>query len=677
MSTTNAPHFTPKRIKPTAEQSAIQTAQQRVILIDANAGAAKTTTLALRIAESLHRGRAPERILGLVFTSAARQALKQRLKEIGLAAPVIARMTIETFDDYARKLLAKLEFHPVQTLSTDEDLAPYAVQALEQVSEKFAERYPLTINLTNPAIAQFLKLQLRTKARMDFHGEEFEQASVEERLFLLKDVPLTSLLWIAEYERVRGGDSGEVRFRGPFDATYDLVRLLEEDPQLRETLPEFQVIVADELHDLNEAAFRFLTMLIRRSGAFFCGAGDKDQVIYTWSGADHRFLRERFGLEFPKLQTYPLTCSYRYGPELAETVASFKNKASESALTRGTQIELLTYDSADHNACTQQLISAIRDWSNAGHGHGTVAILLRDRDQSVRIENALFKNNIGYAFVEMQSYLASQEVLMLRGLAALAQQNLHWVGSAQRRADIFEALVLYAEIPYRWEELKQARIDVGNYPEILEGFLDNHLKKSANNARAEVMATAVAYLRALPADTPAGEALRHVAGLMQLDETARRIYVDKAQASVVARAIAGFIEVCGESGVGIGDFSEWLGKMEQALADTSVHQRVTIACIDQIKGLEYGHVIMPYLSAAEFPRPGTEQLEEQNRYYVGITRAKDRLTLLAPQDQALASRYISDMQLKQSTARGARQLRTAQMRAEIARQKADAQDRAS
>jgi len=83
--------------------------------------------------------------------------------------------------------------------------------------------------------------------------------------------------------------------------------------------------------------------------------------------------------------------------------------------------------------------------------------------------------------------------------------------------------------------------------------------------------------------------------------------------------------------------------------------------------------VMPYLSASEFPRLGAEALEEQNRFYVGITRARERLTLLAPSDAGQASRYIAAMELAQSGARGTRLLRTAQLRAEIARQKAAAQ----
>ena len=156
MSTDNAPQFIPKRITPTPEQVAIQTAQKKVVLIDANAGAAKTTTLALRLAEALHRGRAPERMLALVFTEAARVALRQRLLEVGVPLGVVKRLTVDTFDAIAAKVLLQLENMQVAAMRSDEELRPIAWEALEVVSEKYAHRYPLEINTTNGAIAEFL-----------------------------------------------------------------------------------------------------------------------------------------------------------------------------------------------------------------------------------------------------------------------------------------------------------------------------------------------------------------------------------------------------------------------------------------------------------------------------------------------------------------------------------------
>lgn len=623
----------------TAEQIAIQTAQKKVVLIDANAGAAKTTTLALRLAEALHRGRPPERMLALVFTEAARVALRQRLLEVGVPLGVVKRLTIDTFDAFAANVLRQMEGMQVASIRSNEELRPMAWEALEVVSEKYAHRYALEINTTNAAIAEFLKLQLRTKARLDFHGPDFETNSLEDNLELL-GMSRTHYLWLREYEGLRGADTGDIQFRAPFDATYDLVRMLSDDEPLRNQLPQYQIIVADELHDLNEASFRLLTMLIRRGNAFFCGAGDKDQVIYTWSGADHRFLRQRFEQEFPALQRLPLTASYRYGPQLAQAVGVLKDKPSVSALTRGTPVELLHYDHTQPQACSAQLIAALE------HAHaGTTAILLRDRDQAIRVETALFQNGIAYGLVDMHSYLLGQEVLMLRGMVAIARKDLHAIRSGPRRGEILEALVAFAEIPFTRSELQQAKVDVANYPDLLEGFLTNQLGKSVNQDKAGLTLAAVEYLRALPADAPAGAALQHVFEMLQLEQTARRIYVDPAQARVVARALHGFIAVCTEAGVALGGFAGWLGEMEEAVTVSTGKAKLVIACIDQIKGLEYNHVILPYLALDEFPRSKSDPLEEENRFYVAATRARDRLTILTPQDAAFRSRYIAALQL--------------------------------
>ena len=67
--------FVVRGIVPTAEQSAIQIAPENTIIIEANAGAAKTTTLALRMAESWTRGVQPRDCLALTYTDEAREAL--------------------------------------------------------------------------------------------------------------------------------------------------------------------------------------------------------------------------------------------------------------------------------------------------------------------------------------------------------------------------------------------------------------------------------------------------------------------------------------------------------------------------------------------------------------------------------------------------------------------------
>jgi len=75
--------------------------------------------------------------------------------------------------------------------------------------------------------------------------------------------------------------------------------------------------------------------------------------------------------------------------------------------------------------------------------------------------------------------------------------------------------------------------------------------------------------------------------------------------------------------------------------------RVLLAGIEAVKGLEFEHVLIPGLSRGEFAAGG-DSADNRNLLYVGITRAKHRLTLLF--DAARPSRYLVDAGLVQPTA---------------------------
>ena len=105
---TSSPRFTPPAFTSTDEQREIQTASERVILVEANAGAAKTTTLALRIGESLARGVPATGMLALVFTEEAREVMRRRLVEVGIAPALAAAVRVETFDSLAQAVLREI-----------------------------------------------------------------------------------------------------------------------------------------------------------------------------------------------------------------------------------------------------------------------------------------------------------------------------------------------------------------------------------------------------------------------------------------------------------------------------------------------------------------------------------------------------------------------------------------
>jgi DNA helicase-2/ATP-dependent DNA helicase PcrA len=250
MNQPNPPRFTPQGLIPTAEQSAIQLAQNKVVLVDANAGAAKTTTLALRIGEALARNLAPEQILALTFTPEAREVLRRRLLEIGVARAMVERIAVLSFEDFAAWMLDLTDGDHVRQCRDVRALKNYALQAMDYAGERYAGSVDgLELHTHSVALSQFLDVQ---QPESDHGAGCRRRVHGPGRSGRLLGVPLTDYLTTLEYERMRlDGGAGAV-FRGPFDATYDLACNLHGGGRLAEQFPPYRLVLCDELHDLNE-----------------------------------------------------------------------------------------------------------------------------------------------------------------------------------------------------------------------------------------------------------------------------------------------------------------------------------------------------------------------------------------------------------------------------------------
>lgn len=647
---TSPPRFIPQGFVPTQEQQNIQLSRHRVTLVEANAGAAKTTTLALRIGEAIARGMAPEQILALMFTPEAKEVMRARLVDIGIPRSTAAQIHVYTFEEFDREMLKTIEGASAPLLGSAKDLKPHALAAIEHVSEGYAgEMDFLDIRTHNIAISQFLDCQLRLKATMalEENDETLSEQEAAERLA----VPLTDYLWTLEYERIRQGNFEEVLFRGPFDATYDLARQFQDFPETKNTLPDYRLVVGDELHDLNEASFRILQALLDMDNLYFVGAGDKDQVIHSSHGADESYLNHRFVDRYPGSVRYPLTMTYRHGPHLAYAMEAFKQKPVDSSLPVSTEIVQAHYSEDGPDGCAAHVVAAIKKWKAEKLPLEGCAILLRDRHQSVAIENALMQANLAYKTQGMQGYLQREEILFLRGMIAIALKNLESVKSEAVRKAIVESLAIFGEIGLSPKDMDFARNAIAQDPDILGSFFTGQLQRSVSeNARTRI-SNAVAYMQNVAADTPADAVLREISSRMDLEAVARRIYVHPHEASVVAKSVEGFISVARQSGMNLRQFSEWIGAADAFAASRKSKGMVLLECAANAKGKEFDHVILPFLEDGEFPSMSKAIAEEENLFYVAATRARLRLTLISPGDERRQSPFIGKMQLSSTRAR--------------------------
>lgn len=520
----DAVRFIPKNIIPTNEQVAIQLAKNRITIVKANAGAAKTTTLALRIGEAIARNLEPENILALVFTPEARDVLKKRFIEIGIPQATAERIRVATFEDFSAELLEKIEQRKVPPISHIKDLKFYVDAALENVCDNYMGKIEyLVSDTTSVALSQFFHTQRELKARLllqrDVEDMTFEDISNELGMQLSEPISVSTYLAVVEYEKIRSGQDDQTVFRGPFDATYDLARMLNADPSNRSFLPRYRLILCDELHDLNEASFGIVQSLIDPQYSYFVGAGDIDQVIHSKLGASEDFMRSRFRECYPATVQYLLTYSFRYGPHLAYAMEAFKGKPVESALALRSEIHQLHYDEAEGVACADLVVKALQQWKKSGRALDGCAILIRDTHQSVAVENALMHAEIGYRALEMKRYLEREEILFLRGMIAIALNNFAATPKAIRGA-VFDAVALFAEVSLaRGEQMGEFRQAVIDDPEALLWFYSARVEQHGAKEVREKISAVVDRLHVArttqPADHVLGELRQQFSSLLE------------------------------------------------------------------------------------------------------------------------------------------------------------------
>src|SRR5450830_1728766 len=594
-------YFIPNRIRPTGEQLDLQTATQPVVLGEANAGAAKTTTLALRIAESIARKVDPARILALAFTPEARDVLRQRLQDIGVPWETVAQVDILTIEELAIRSLGQLEGGEVKLTLQPRRLKAHVWSAIDTVAERYVGRYDaLDLRKSDIAVSAFLDALLRLKAGMklasDYYGEDDPVEAAE-----LAGVPLTDWLVAQAYESARLDGEERAVFRTAFDPTYDLARSLQRSPDCAGVFPRYRVVVCDELHDMNEASFVIVEALIRASGAFFTGVGDKHQVIHDQLGASHAFLDTRFKQAFPALRAYPLTTTYRHGPHLTMAITQLMDNNGTSGVAEHTEIRQLHYDGTGD--CARQVVVAIKQWKDDKYRLEDCAILMRDRHQSVAIENALIAANIAYRTPVMKGYMQREEILFLRGVLAIALADFQAVKSYEVRTAIVEALAVFSGMEAA-DGFEKVKYDLAKEPQLLVGFFQGHLGGDALAGSGTAFADVMRYLLAVPADSPAGE-----------------------------------------SGLGLAAFWQKINAAEVFATRKRDKNFVFLDIVADVKGKEFGHVIMPYLEQGEFPDPAMPPKTERNLFYVGVSHTRQRLTLISPTQPERRSAYLRQMQI--------------------------------
>lgn len=685
--------FVPKAWVPSDEQLAIQMAPDHTVLVQANAGAAKTTTLALCLAQALHEGVAVDAVMVLTYTAPACDAMRAALLRVGLPKALVQRLRIQTFDQFASDVLRSTEPGVVPFLATPEAVLPAVWDAVFQADISVDSRF----------IEAFLAVSLRLKGTLALDLARWDGQPPSDDLAMDVGVETDQLRLFRVFEALRNPQrdgTDQPRFRMPFDATYDLACALA-DPQSAlagvHELPAWprqaRLVLVDEMHDLNRAMVILLRRVLDTTRARFCGVGDVDQVIYSLAGAEQRYMSVDLDLGRP-VTPYPLTATYRFGPALARVAGGLTGKPYPSAAAHATRVVVQAVcdgpsGQAGEGADTvglssaQRIAAQVQAWQrNAskepgkGGGLGRCAVLLRHTWQSVAVENALLHAGLPYTTAGFVSYLMQPEVLFIRALLAVATGDYQALSTTRTRAELVRSVVFFCGVELGFElsgsETPEARMQyairaVTQDTDTLRGFMEGQVFNQVPAPLARRMHEAMAWVSGGGQGGPGAnshEGFDRFLDALQLDAWVAEVFVERQrQADAMAyfdglrqaaRAFSspkaffdslGALELQRSPAPALGAVRAGRGAAPAAASKGKVQaagDALTLATIAAVKGLEFDQVLLPYLRQGVFPwHLAPSERDERNLFYVGITRARRELVLLA--DQVAPSGFVAGL----------------------------------
>lgn len=623
----------------TQEQRDIRDSKHKRTIVEANAGAGKTTTAADWIAGLIEHRVNARNILALNFTLSGVKAFERAFSRVGIPPGVVRLLRVATVEDFCLAQLQRFEGRTVPYHVRPELVRSSVIQAIAKARTRMDERYPGAFLLHGSgelAVEGLLEDFARIKGTMAL-------LRVDEAFILTPQsaadlgFSFTSMAVLQSYERERTGfvkgEGEQTKFRYQGDATYDLAKLLTQTQPMF-TWDEYplrlglQAVVLDEMHDCNWAIFTVLRSLLEvNPDCAFLGVGDRDQVIHAQHGADSYFMKEGFELEMGPPHRLPLTLTHRFGEAHAQPLGQFTGKAYNAKPSRRSEVEIKAASTAEEVFhVVAEAVTSLRGLSNNSDLQ-KLAVLLRHPGDAVELEHFLIVKSIPYETVGFNSFLERPEVLFVRMIFAAA------VDSAGR----FSAELLKNAKRATWQF-------VGG--QLLLNGLPNmeYTERTVDSAREEnfrskilldLIKEALPYIseRVLESMLRAGtnkiSDLESAISTLQMKAVARNVFVRSSDIEEIDASIAGLQKIS-RSYSSTDAFLHALHQYDRmAVAENGLRNRIILSTIEASKGLEFDHVVIPDVSAGVFD--GNNR-DEKNLFYVAASRARNLLSITHRRD---------------------------------------------
>ncbi|HEY5295315.1 MAG TPA: UvrD-helicase domain-containing protein [Gaiellaceae bacterium] len=623
-----------------AQRQAVLTTEGPLLVI-AGAGSGKTRVLTHRVAHLLTAcGVKPNEILAITFTNKAAAEMKGRVEQqLGTVARAIWIMTFHSAcGRILRREAERLGYRSNFTIYDSSDQLRVVKACLEEL-ERDPKRF----------VPRGIHSQISNAKNQLIGPDEYAA-----RVASFYDQTVADVYSL--YQR-KLFTSNAVDFDDMLMLTVDV---LQRFPEARERWAKsFRYVMVDEYQDTNHAQYVFLKLMVELSQNLMA-VGDPDQSVYAFRGADIRNILE-FEHDFPATKVIPLEQNYRSTNSIlhaANQVISHNRERKEknlwSDLGEGEPVRVV--ETEDEHSEARFVASEIAALIEQGSSAREIAVVYRTNAQSRVLEDVLVRQGIAYQVIggprfyeraEIKDAIAYLQVLDnpndAVSLLRIANRPRRGIGDTSLARLNTYAAGLDATL---WEATaypEEAGLAAAS-ARALRGFRDvmQTLMATATDASVAQILEAVldrsGYVEALESERTI-ESRGRVENLEELVGVARE-YDQAAEEPT----LSGFLQE-------ISLYSD-----QDALRDDEDEGgQVTLMTLHNAKGLEFRAVFMIGVEEGIFPHSRSieeNSLEEERRLcYVGMTRAKERLTmthamrrnLYGRSDANLPSRFLDEL----------------------------------
>jgi DNA helicase II / ATP-dependent DNA helicase PcrA len=619
-------------------QRAAVTTLRGPLLVLAGAGTGKTRVITYRIAQLIQRGTAPERILAVTFTNKAAREMKERAMTLlrgGGKRRTGPTPEISTFHSLCVRILRRnalvLGYPERFSIFDRGDQETLARQALRDIHVGHETLRP----------AELLHF-VGTWKSLGLTPDAAEHLVANNPA---ADKQLLAALAYKKYQ-VQLKTTGAVDFD---DLLLLTEQLLERHPSVRRAEAQrFDHILVDEYQDTNALQYRIIRHLaaVHRN---LCVVGDDDQSIYGWRGAEVTHILH-FADDWPEARIVRLEDNYRCRAailDLANTLIS-RNRTRHQKTLRAAREggEPPRFVRCEEELAEAQSVGAeIRRMlddplQSPRIRPADIAVLLRTNEQTRVFEMELRKVRVPYVIVGGTSFYDRREVKdilsYLRVLANPADEVslLRIINCPPRGIGPTTVEHLLREAVSQGQPLWSVLRDclrqpalAHSSPERVAGFV-GLMERYRVRAIAEPVAD---LIRALVAE------IGYKAEIERLYNTPRDIEARNNAIEEIVNAAATYQSRTDEPTlVGFLDDCALVGRDDQNQDDDADQRKnaVTLMTLHSAKGLEFPHVFLVGMEEGLLPHQrsildgGGAGIEEERRLcYVGITRARETLTL--------------------------------------------------